>query len=359
MNVSYQPLWNILENKKMKKKNLIEIANISENCVANMGNNKYVSMVNIGRICKVLECTPNYVFQLCVKDYRKKGIVMIKNSRKKNIVLSPIVKWVGGKRQLLEDIIPLIPKTFTTYVEPFVGGGAVLFDIQPKKAIINDFNHELINIYKIIRDNPNDLISALQEHERLNSEEYFYKIRALDRTEQYDEISDVEKAARIIYLNKTCYNGLFRVNQAGQFNSPYGKYKNPNIVNMPVVLAMSKYFNESNVKIIDGDYKTILKNLRKGAFVYFDPPYMPISSSSSFTGYTENGFDKQQQVELKEECDKLNAKGIKFLLSNSDHPFIRELYKDYEIITVKAKRSINSNGNKRGEINEVLVRNYD
>ena len=160
-------------------------------------------------------------------------------------------------------------------------------------------------------------------------------------------------------MNKTCYNGLFRVNQAGQFNSPYGKYKNPNIVNMPVVLAMSKYFNESNVKIIDGDYKTILKNLRKGAFVYFDPPYMPISSSSSFTGYTENGFDKQQQVELKEECDKLNAKGIKFLLSNSDHPFIRELYRDYEIITVKAKRSINSNGNKRGEINEVLVRNYD
>ena len=213
----------------------------------------------------------------------KEDRTMTKNSRKKNIVLSPVVKWVGGKRQLLSDIVPLIPKTFSTYVEPFVGGGAVLFDIQPKKAIINDFNHELINIYKIVRDNPNDLISALQEHERLNSEEYFYKIRALDRTEQYDEISDVEKAARIIYLNKTCYNGLFRVNQAGQFNSPYGKYKNPNIVNMPVVLAMSKYFNESNVKIIDGDYK---------------------------------------------------------------------------IITVKAKRSINSNGNKRGEINEVLVRNY-
>ncbi len=172
-------------------------------------------------------------------------------------------------------------------------------------------------------------------------------------------MTDIEKASRIIYLNKTCFNGLFRVNQAGQFNSPYGKYKNPNIVNTPAVLAMSKYFNENNIKIIDGDYKNALKNLRRGAFVYFDPPYMPISSSSSFTGYTENGFDKNQQIELKAECDKLNAKGIKFLLSNSDHPFIRELYKDYEIITVKAKRSINSNGNKRGEINEVLVRNYE
>lgn len=270
-----------------------------------------------------------------------------------------MVKWVGGKRQLLGDILPLIPKTFSTYVEPFVGGGAVLFEVQPNRAIINDFNHELINIYKVIKDKPNELILALEEHERLNSEEYFYEVRALDRNKNYDGMNAIEKAARIIYLNKTCYNGLFRVNQAGQFNSPYGKYKNPNIVNMPVVLAMSKYFNENNIKIIDGDYKITLKNLRKGAFVYLDPPYMPISSSSSFTGYTENGFDKKQQIELKEECDKLNLKDVKFLLSNSDHPFIRELYKDYEIITVKAKRSINSNGNKRGEINEVLVRNYD
>ncbi|MBQ9239353.1 MAG: DNA adenine methylase [Treponema sp.] len=284
---------------------------------------------------------------------------MTKNSRKKNIVLSPVVKWVGGKRQLLGDIVPLIPKNFSTYVEPFVGGGAVLFDVQPKKAIVNDFNSELINIYEVIKEKPNELILALEEHERLNSEEYFYEIRALDRNENYAGMNNVEKAARIIYLNKTCFNGLFRVNQAGQFNSPYGKYKNPNIVNMPVVLAMSKYFNSNNIKIINGDYKNVLRNLRKGAFVYFDPPYMPISFSSSFTGYTENGFDKQQQIELKEECDKLNSKGIKFLLSNSDHPFIRELYREYKIIIVKAKRSINSSGNKRGGINEILVRNYD
>lgn len=282
----------------------------------------------------------------------------MRNNNKKNVILSPVVKWVGGKRQLLDDIIPLLPDNFSTYVEPFVGGGALLFEIQPKKAIVNDLNHELINLYKVIKDNPNELLLLLEEHELNNSEEYFYQIRALDRSESYDQMSDIEKAARIIYLNKTCYNGLFRVNQSGQFNSPYGKYKNPNIVNKPVVLAMANYFQNNNITLLNGDYKLALKKLRKGAFVYFDPPYMPISSSSSFTGYTENGFDKKQQIELKEECDKLNSRGIKFLLSNSDHPFIRDLYKDYEIITVRAKRSINSNSNKRGEINEVLVRNY-
>ena len=282
----------------------------------------------------------------------------MRKNNKKNVILSPVVKWVGGKRQLLDDIIPLLPDYFSTYVEPFVGGGALLFEIQPKKAIVNDLNHELINLYKVIKDNTNELLSLLEEHELNNSEEYFYQIRALDRSESYNEMSDIEKAARIIYLNKTCYNGLFRVNQSGQFNSPYGKYKNPNIVNKPVVLAMANYFQNNNITLLNGDYKMALKKLRKGAFVYFEPPYMPISSSSSFTGYTENGFDKKQQIELKEECDRLNSRGIKFLLSNSDHPFIRDLYKDYEIITVRAKRSINSNSNKRGEINEVLVRNY-
>ncbi|MGI6743044.1 MAG: DNA adenine methylase [Eubacteriales bacterium] len=276
----------------------------------------------------------------------------------KNILLSPILKWVGGKRQLLDEIIPLIPKKITSYVEPFVGGGAVLFDLQPKKAIINDLNEELINVYRVVKENPDELLSLLEKHDELNSEEYYYAIRKLDRKDDYNSMSDVGKAARIIYLNKTCFNGLFRVNQAGQFNSPYGRYKNPNIVNKPAILAMSKYFNNNDIKILNGDYKQALKNLRKGAFVYFDPPYLPVSTSSSFTGYTENGFSFKEQEELKKECDKLNDRGIRFLLSNSEHPSIRELYKNYDIITVKARRSINSMGDKRGEINEVLVRNY-
>ena len=168
-------------------------------------------------------------------------------------------------------------------------------------------------------------------------------------------MSIVEKAARIIYLNKTCYNGLYRVNSAGQFNSPYGKYKNPNIVNEALIRGMSKYLQSNKITIRQGDYKDVLKGLRRGAFVYLDPPYMPISSSSSFTGYTENGFSYEQQVMLKEECDKLREKGIAFLQSNSDCEEIQELYKGYKVKTVQAKRSINSKGDKRGEINEVLI----
>ncbi len=273
----------------------------------------------------------------------------------KNVLISPILKWVGGKRQLLDSIIPLINANCSTYVEPFIGGGAVFFELQPKKAIINDYNEELINVYLTVRDYPEELIKELEKHSLNNNEEYFYKVRALDRVKNFDSLTDVEKAARIIYLNKTCFNGLYRVNSAGQFNSPYGKYKNPNIVNAPTIRAMSKYLKNNNITIKQGDYKEALKGLRKGAFVYLDPPYMPISSSSSFTGYTENGFSYEQQVELKRECDKLKAKNIGFLLSNSDCPEIRDLYKDYSILTVQAKRTINSNAEKRGEINEVLV----
>lgn len=273
----------------------------------------------------------------------------------KNPMISPIVKWVGGKRQLLSQIMPLIKKDCSTYVEPFVGGGAVFFELQPKKAIINDFNEELINVYNVVRDFPEKLIFELEQHNTHNSEEYFYNIRSLDRLSEYESMTSVQKAARILYLNKTCFNGLFRVNAAGQFNSPYGKYKNPNIVNSTTIRAMSKYLNKNKISIRCGDYKDVLKGLRKGSFVYLDPPYMPISSSSSFTGYTENGFSFEQQVELKRECDKLRKKGISFLQSNSDCPEIRELYKDYEVITVQARRNINSNAKKRGEINEVLI----
>lgn len=264
-----------------------------------------------------------------------------------NILISPILKWVGGKRRLLADIMPLINKSCSTYVEPFVGGGAVFFELQPKKAIINDYNIELINVYEVIRDFPEELIVILEEHNRENTEEYFYNLRALDRSEEYAKLSNIQRAARIIYLNKTCYNGLYRVNSAGQFNSPYGKYKNPNIVNATTIRAMSKYLRNPKITIKQGDYKEALKGLRKGAFVYLDPPYMPISSSSSFTGYTENGFSYEQQIALKNECDKLKEKGISFLQSNSDCPEIRELYKEYDIRTVQAKRSINSNANKQ------------
>lgn len=274
-----------------------------------------------------------------------------------NLLLSPMLKWVGGKRQLLSDIVPMIDTKCSTYVEPFIGGGAVLFRMQPKKAIINDYNQELINVYKMVRDNLDELLEELKIHEARNSSDYYYEIRALDREDSFKKMSDVEKAARIIYLNKTCYNGLYRVNSSGQFNSPYGRYKNPNIVNEVVLKSISKYFNTNDIEILNGDYKDVLKNLAKDSFVYLDPPYMPISSSSSFTGYTQGGFGYSSQLELKEECDKLTKQGIRFVQSNSDCEVIRELYKNYKIKTVKAKRSINSVAKKRGEINEVLIYN--
>lgn len=277
----------------------------------------------------------------------------------KDTNLSPILKWVGGKRQLLHEIIPLIPEEVSIYVEPFVGGGAVVFEYQPKTAIINDLNEELINVYKVIKESPEKLIEILTVHQENNSKDYFYEIRALDRVEDFTErLSNIERAARTIYLNKTCYNGLYRVNSKGQFNTPFGRYKNPKIVDETVIYAMSSYFNNNDIKIMNADYKEALKNLDNKSFVYFDPPYLPISASSSFTSYTENGFSLEQQVELKKQCDKLHEQGIKFLLSNSDHPFIKELYKDYHVKIIKAKRAINSKANKRGEINEVLVYNY-
>lgn len=276
----------------------------------------------------------------------------------KNKLVTPVVKWVGGKRQLLDEITPLLPKRITTYCEPFLGGGAVLFSIQPSKAIINDLNTDLITVYEVIRDDVEALIELLKKHE--NTSEYFYAMRDMDRNKtSYQALSKIEKASRLIYLNKTCYNGLFRVNSSGEFNSPFGHYKNPNIVNEPVLRAVSKYFNANNITFYSEDFAKTFSRVRKGGFVYLDPPYDPVSNTSSFTGYNKGGFDKSEQIRLKRCCDELTQRGIKFLLSNSATEFIKELYQEYNITIVKAKRSINADASKRGAIEEVLIRNYE
>ena len=275
----------------------------------------------------------------------------------KNKLVAPVVKWVGGKRQLLDEISSLLPKKITSYCEPFVGGGAVLLFIQPSKAIVNDLNSDLIAVYETIRDDVDTLIEMLKTHE--NNAEYFYTIRDMDRDrETYLLMSKVEKASRLIYLNKTCFNGLFRVNSSGEFNSPFGHYKNPNIVNEPILRAVSKYFNSGNILFYSEDFADTLARVHKGCFVYLDPPYDPVSDTASFTGYNKGGFDKNEQIRLKQCCDDLTKRGIKFLLSNSATDFIKELYKDYDITIVKAKRVINADATKRGAIEEVLIRNY-
>ena len=243
------------------------------------------------------------------------------------------------------------------YYEPFIGGGALFFELLPKRAVINDYNEELINVYTVIRDNPSELIEDLKRHK--NTAEYCYKIRAIDRQPLFRNLTKIERASRIIYLNKTCYNGLYRVNNAGEFNSPFGRYENPNIVNEPVIEAVSKYLNSSQIQISSCDYALILKDTPTDSFVYLDPPYHSVSESSYFTGYVQGGWDEGEQLRLRDVCNRLSERGIKFLLSNSASDFIREIYSDYNIHIVQAKRSVNSNPSGRGQVDEFLIRNYE
>ena len=276
-----------------------------------------------------------------------------------NEYLSPILKWGGGKRQLLNEILPLIP-TNTKYYEPFVGGAAVLLGLQPTKAIINDYNVELINTYQVVRDNPEALINLLRIHKDQHSSDYYYEVRSWDRdADKYQSLSNAEKAARTVYLNRTCFNGLYRVNKAGQFNTPCGRYKNPEILNESKIRLLHEYLASNDIDILCGDYKDSLEKIETGAFVYFDPPYMPPENGDeTFTKYTVDGFGEDKQTELKEICDHLTKIGVKWMLSNSSCSFIRELYRDYNIKIVQARRSVSADGKKRVLIDEVLVTNY-
>jgi DNA adenine methylase len=277
---------------------------------------------------------------------------------KKNRLVAPVLKWAGGKRRLLDSLTPLLPKRITALCEPFVGGGALLFQTQPKKAFVNDINAELIGVYEVIKSDVEALITALRGFKNEAGE--FYAVRDWDRDkEKYASLSNVEKAARILYLNKTCYNGLFRVNNAGEFNSPFGNYRNPNIVNAPALRAVSTYLKTAEIRLTSMDYAEALQDLPKGTFVYLDPPYDPVSDTSSFTGYSKGGFTRDDQIRLRKCCDELNSRGFKFMLSNSATAFVKEQYAAYHISIVQAKRAINADSAKRGEVDEVVVRNYE
>ncbi|ORF02241.1 modification methylase [Snodgrassella alvi] len=275
----------------------------------------------------------------------------------KKQLIAPVLKWAGGKRQLLDTLIPLVPKDYSVYCEPFVGGGALFFALQPQSACINDVNHELIRVYTVIKNDVDALIEQLKQFQ--NNKDQFYEIRSWDRNkDKYNHLSDIEKAARIIYLNRTCFNGLFRVNASGEFNVPFGNYANPNIVNEPVLRAISFYFNNSEIVFNAVDYAEILKNLPDNAFVYLDPPYDPVSVTANFTSYTKDGFSRDEQIKLRKCCDELNERGIKFMLSNSATDFICDQYSKYNIEIISAKRLVGADASKRGRIQEVIVRNY-
>ena len=277
--------------------------------------------------------------------------------------IRPFLKWAGGKRQLFPELDQYIPKdrlNKNTYYEPFIGGGALFFGLQPKTAVINDSNYELINCYQVVRDYLDDLIEDLSNHKKKNTETYYYKIRSKDRCKNYEKMSSVAKASRIIYLNKTCYNGLFRVNSQGQFNVPFGRYRNPNILDEVVLKAVSDYLKKAQVTILNVDFAEAVKDAKKGDFVYLDPPYDPVSNTASFTGYDVNGFNQKAQERLKEVFDDLTERGCFVMMSNSDTKFIRNLYEEYRpgFKKVTATRNINSNGLKRGRVDELVVINY-
>lgn len=272
--------------------------------------------------------------------------------------LKPITKWVGGKRQLLDDLNVLKPEKFNRYFEPFIGGGAFLFSLAPENAVINDFNSDLVNLYRVVKDYPKELLSKLEEHAKNNDKEYYLDLRELDRSEAINELSDVDKAARILYMLKVDFNGLYRVNSKNQFNVPYGRYKNPKIADHDNIMSVSNFFNESKIEILNGDFADAVKSAETGDFVYFDPPYIPVTPTAAFTSYTSAGFNIADQERLRDLFFELDKKGVNVMLSNSDVGLVHELYKGANIHLVQAKRSINSKGDKRGKVGEVIITNY-
>ena len=277
--------------------------------------------------------------------------------------IKPFVKWAGGKNGLINSLISFIPKNFNSYFEPFVGGGALFFYLKninilnSKKIYLNDKNTELINAYKQIKINPNKLLEELEILKNNHSKEYFYKIRNLDRDFDFYSLSEVFRAARFIYLNKTCFNGLCRYNAKGNFNTPIGSYKNPKIYDKDLIFSVHEVLK--NVSITNKDFEVVSLKAKKGDFIYFDPPYYPLNKTSSFVSYTDN-FSANEQIRLYKLFKMLDCEGIKVLQSNSNTDFIKELYKDFEIIEVISKRAINCKGDKRGKITELIIRgNYE
>lgn len=277
----------------------------------------------------------------------------------KEVTLQPFTKWTGGKRQLLSVIRELMPKTYNRYFEPFVGGGALFFDLAPKDAVINDFNAELINCYQQIKDNPQELIEILKVHQEYNSKEYYLDLRSSDRDERIDMMSEVQRAARILYMLRVDFNGLYRVNSKNQFNVPYGRYKNPKIVDENLVSAISTYLNNNQIEIKKGDFEKAVLDVQPGDFVYFDPPYIPLSETSAFTSYTHEGFSYDDQVRLRDTFKKLSDTGAYVMLSNSSSFLVEELYRDFNIHYVEATRTNGAKSSSRGKISEIIVTNYE
>lgn len=271
---------------------------------------------------------------------------------KRFLAARPFIKWAGGKRRLLEQYDSLLPSShqFNRYFEPFLGGGAVFFHLQPTKAVLSDLNPELVNCYRVVRDHPEDLINHLSKHK--TTEQYFYRIREVIP----ENLTPVERASRFIYLNKTCYNGLYRVNKQNQFNVPFGRYKKPLICDVDVIRAASEVLQHVYLGV--SGFEKTLDLAKSGDFIYLDPPYVPLSPTSSFTSYTSVNFTEQDQVKLSRIVKELSDRGCLVMISNSDTKLVKTLYQGFDIVSVTCPRSINSNPFARGAVTELVVKNF-
>lgn len=272
----------------------------------------------------------------------------------------PIVKWAGGKRQIIDKLIERIPQIYNNYFEPFIGGGALLFELMPKNAVINDINQELLAIYKCLANEEwfNLMINDLEGHEKNHSEDYYYKIREMDRKPNFENLPIWKRASRTIYLNKSCFNGLYRVNSKGYFNVPSGKKEKVQTYDKENIIKLHNYFMNENVTILEGDFVKAVKEAKKGDFVYFDPPYDSFEDKKSFTSYTKYNFSKEDQKRLSEVFKELANKGVYVMLSNHNTKYINELYEGFNINIVSAKRMISADSSGRGNVEEVIITNY-
>ena len=277
------------------------------------------------------------------------------------VIPKPFVKWAGGKRQLIPILHRNLPESFGTYYEPFLGGGALLFHIltnkNGQKCSISDLNSDLVLTYTTIRDRIDALITSLKNHEKnyqKESESYYYSIR------ENNPRGAIEKTSRLLFLNRTCFNGLYRVNSKGKFNVPLGKYSNPNIVNEENLRAVNHILQSSRISIKCRDFEAVLRDAKKGDLIYFDPPYQPVSSTANFTSYTNKDFTYDDLTRLAELCLKLDSRGCKVLLSNSDSKEVADIFakNSWKITRIEANRSINSNSKKRTGHFELLIKNY-
>jgi DNA adenine methylase len=270
---------------------------------------------------------------------------------------APFVKWLGGKRRVLNDLRKFFPTEFARYYEPFLGGGSVLFDVNPHSALVSDSNAELINTYNVVQNNIEELIALLAIHEENNSKEYYLHIRALDRELTFHtDNSAVSRAARFIYLNKTGFNGLHRVNKKGQNNVPFGSYEKPLILDEQKLRFLNTWLTDKNISFTTADYTNILTNINTANnFIYLDPPYIPASATSSFVGYDSNGFTLKDQLELRQMFDALDDAGNFVMLSNSDTEITREVYKNIHMHEISVQRSVGSNSASRVKVGELIV----